>query len=411
MDFSYNRDLSPEEVIQYVREKYDLFPKDAELTAKEIGDGNLNYVYRIEDGKSGKSVIVKHATEAIRMNQSKFSTDRSRIEAELLKVEGGYAPGFVPEVYAYDPVMCCTVMEDLRDYENLRYGLMAHTVYPTLAEDISTFMARTLICSTDVVLDPVEKKKQVAHFLNPSLCALTENAVYANAYKANEDHNFKGAPDQAYLEREFYEDKAFQLEITKCLQQFKCKAQSLIHGDLHSGSIFVRQGKTMVLDPEFGYYGPAGYDVGNVIAHLIFAWVNATFTIQDADQRQAYRQWLEQTIADTIDLFREKSIAIIRTSATKPLERVEGFAEWYVDDILADTAGVAGAELMRRMPRFRGKVHLKDLAVIPEDKMALADRLIVTAAKQFVFERNERFKAGQDYITVLHEKESELVGK
>lgn len=52
-------------------------------------------------------------------------------------------------------------------------------------------------------------------------------------------------------------------------------AQALLHGDLHTGSVFVRKDSTKVIDPEFAFYGPMGYNVGNVMANLMFAWVNA----------------------------------------------------------------------------------------------------------------------------------------
>lgn len=45
-------------------------------------------------------------------------------------------------------------------------------------------------------------------------------------------------------------------------------AQALVHGDLHSGSIFVNEEGLKVIDPEFAYYGPIGYDIGNVIGNM-----------------------------------------------------------------------------------------------------------------------------------------------
>ena len=47
-------------------------------------------------------------------------------------------------------------------------------------------------------------------------------------------------------------------------------AQALIHGDLHTGSIFIKEDSTKVIDAEFAFYGPIGYDVGNVIAKISF---------------------------------------------------------------------------------------------------------------------------------------------
>ena len=50
-----------DDVVEYVKEKYDFFDKNAELSVNEIGDGNLNYVFRVQDEKTGKSVILKHS--------------------------------------------------------------------------------------------------------------------------------------------------------------------------------------------------------------------------------------------------------------------------------------------------------------------------------------------------------------
>jgi 5-methylthioribose kinase len=40
-------------------------------------------------------------------------------------------------------------------------------------------------------------------------------------------------------------------------------AQALIHGDLHTGSILIKEDSMKVIDPEFAFYGPMGYDIGN----------------------------------------------------------------------------------------------------------------------------------------------------
>ena len=74
--------MKVEDIAEYVEEKLHFFPADAKLSCKEIGDGNLNYVFRLKDEGTGKSVIVKQAGESLRIDESmKLSTDRGRIEA------------------------------------------------------------------------------------------------------------------------------------------------------------------------------------------------------------------------------------------------------------------------------------------------------------------------------------------
>ena len=73
------------------------------------------------------------------------------------------------------------------------------------------------------------------------------------------------------MKKELYEDAALKLAVAKIKFEFMNNAQALIHGDLHTGSIFVKQDSTRVFDPEFAFYGPMGYDVGNVVAPIFIA--------------------------------------------------------------------------------------------------------------------------------------------
>lgn len=50
------------------------------------------------------------------------------------------------------------------------------------------------------------------------------------------------------------------------------RAQALIHGDLHTGSVMVTHDSTQVIDPEFAFYGPMGFDIGAFLGNLILAF-------------------------------------------------------------------------------------------------------------------------------------------
>ena len=78
------------DVIEYVKAKYpDFFAPEAVLTVKEIGDGNLNYVFRVIDEATGKSIIVKQAGVSLRISaEMKVSTDRNRIIDAIYHMDG-----------------------------------------------------------------------------------------------------------------------------------------------------------------------------------------------------------------------------------------------------------------------------------------------------------------------------------
>ena len=334
------------DVIDYVQTKYPgHFDKDAVLTVKEIGDGNLNYVFKVKDEK-GHSVIIKQAGTVTRISADmKLDTDRNRIESEILQIQDKYAPGLVPKIYGYDTVMCACAMEDLSDHALMRYALMRHETFPRFAEDISTYMVNTLLKTTDVAMEHKEKKAMVKSFINPELCEITEDLVLTEPYNDCNHRNNVFPPIADFVRRELYEDNALKLAVAKLKFEFMNNAQSLIHGDLHTGSIFVKQDSTRVFDPEFAFYGPMGYDIGNVIGNLFFSWANKAFTGAGAEQTEAVRG----LIADLCDRTAEKLAQKYDEIVTFPLYRAAGFQKAYLDGVMADSYGYAGTEIIRRV--------------------------------------------------------------
>ena len=381
------------DVLEYVTEK-GYMPKDAELTAQEIGDGNLNYVFRVVDTKTGKSVIVKQAGVSLRISADmKVSTDRNRIESEILQIQWKYAPGLVPQIFGYDTVMSACVMEDLSDHALMRYALMRNETFPRFADDVSTYMVNTLLKTTDVAMEHKAKKDMVKRFINPELCEITEDLVLTEPYNDCNHRNLVFAPNAAFVKRELYDDAALQLEVAKIKFDFMNNAQALIHGDLHTGSIFVKQDSTRVFDPEFAFFGPMGYDIGNIVANLIFAYDHGA-----AAGEAVFCDWALQAIVETLDLFKAKFLKVFDECVTDRMAKTPGFKEWYLSTIMADTAAYAGTELIRRTV---GMAQVKDVTTIADEgKRAYAERLNILCAKDFIMNR-ANFQKGDDFITAV----------
>ena len=383
------------DVIEYVQTKYPgHFAPDAVLTTKEIGDGNLNYVFRVIEEATGKSVIVKQAGVSLRISaEMKVSTDRNRIESEILQIQDQYAPGLVPKIYGYDTVMCACCMEDLSDHSLMRYALMRHETFPQFAEDISTYMVNTLLKTTDVAMEHKAKKAMVKSFINPELCEITEDLVLGEPYDDYNGRNNVYPPVADFVKKELYEDAALKLAVAKIKFEFMNNAQALIHGDLHTGSIFVKQDSTRVFDPEFAFYGPMGYDVGNVVANMIFAWDNGR--AYGADE---FCDWCLKAIAETIDLFSAKFLKCFDECVTDVMAKTPGFKEYYLDSVLSDTAAYAGTELIRRTV---GMANVKDVTTIADEaKRVHAEKVNILCGKDYIMNRTA-FKTGADFIAAV----------
>ena len=321
--------MNTADVAEYAKEKLDIFENGAKLESKEIGDGNINYIFRVWDAENGKSVIIKQAGPTARISDDfVLSTDRTRIEAEILQMEHDFAPGLVPLVYKYYATMNACSMEDLSDHKIMRTALLEYETFPLFADHISTFMVNTLLLTTDVVVEHKKKKELVKSFINPELCEISEDLVYTEPFNNYNNRNNVFPPNQEWVEKEMYNDPELLLEAGKLKFEFLTNAQALIHGDLHTGSIFITQESTKVIDPEFAFYGPIGYDTGNVVANLIFAWANGDAEIADDAKRAEFCGWVEKKIVEVIDMFNEKFLVAWDENVTEILAKQPGFKEW-----------------------------------------------------------------------------------
>jgi len=176
--------MEGDDIIDYVFEHSNFFDSNENLVCEEIGDGNINYVYRIFDKNTKRSLILKQADVQTRVRPDGYlNPDRSIREAEVLKLYNECAPGFSPKIIYADPVMAAIIMEDIGPYSNLRMELMAGKIFYGIEELIARFIVDTSLPSTDLVLAYQKKFQAAAKFYNPDLCKITEDLVFTHPYK------------------------------------------------------------------------------------------------------------------------------------------------------------------------------------------------------------------------------------
>lgn len=354
-----------EEAIQYAKALDGVFGPDAQLSCDEIGDGNLNLVFHIRDSASQKSIIMKQALPYAKVVGESWplTLDRARIESEALIAQERLCPGLVPHVYAYDPVLALTVMEDLSDHIIMRKGLMERRQYPRFAEHIGHFLAHTLFYTSDLGMNQQEKKLKVRQFINPELCKITEDLIFDDPYTDSErnsiDPLIRGEAERLWTDTELH------LQVALLREKFLTQAQALVHGDLHTGSIFVKEDSTKVIDPEFAFYGPMGFDVGAVFANLLLNYAGQEGWSPDAASRASYREYLLGTVRDVWRHFETKFRALWNKDGVDRMFGTPGYQDVYMRRLLQDTFGFTGCKMVRRIV---GLAHVADI-----DKIADAD--------------------------------------
>lgn len=390
--------LTEKGAIEYVKGIEGLFDKNADLRCNEIGDGNLNLVFHITDKTSEKGVVIKQALDHVRIVESwPLTKERVRFEYMAIKIQDEFTDGMVPKVYKYDDEMALVVMEDLSNMKVMRKGLIARIKYPRFAEQISTFLSKTLFYTSDLYMDPKEKKERVKDFINPELCEITEDLVFTDPYCDAETNNIN--PElRPYLEKEFWKKTELRKKVTVLKEKFMTKAQALIHGDLHTGSIFIDQEAIKVFDTEFAFYGPSGFDVGAVIGNLILNYASWSGKDVSSEFKSDYREYLLNTIEDIWNKFEARFREFWDKDAHETIRTVEGYQDNYMKQLLQDSIGMGGCKTMRRCI---GLAHVEDLDGIEDlSKRAKAQIFALKLGEAMVVQR-KNLTSISDFIEIV----------
>jgi 5-methylthioribose kinase len=354
-------------------------PADWEI--REVGDGNLNLVFIITSGRSG--VVVKQALPYLRLVGESWPLplDRAHFEHEALTIQAAYVPMHVPRVYHFDPEQAATVMAYLSPHIILRKGLIRRVIYPLLADHVSTFMAEVLFRTSDLGMAAAGKKAAQALFCqNTTLCKISEDLIFTDPYRIAPLNRWT-SPELDGLAAAFRDDAPLKVAVQELKWAFLTRGEALLHGDLHTGSVMVTEADTRMIDPEFAFFGPIGFDVGAFLANLMLSYFAQDGHPGQPDAIAAYRKWLLDTIEAVWTGFETKFLALWRKSATGDAFVAELFAdtagaatlERYrtatMARIFSDSIGFAGAKMARRI---LGLAHVEDLESIKDPKVRSA---------------------------------------
>lgn len=344
----------------------------------EIGDGNLNLVFIVKGAKGG--IAVKQALPYVRLVGESWPLPLSRSHYEYMALtrQARLAPGLVPRVLHHDEALALVAMELLEPHIIMRKGLIAGTCYPRFVEDITTFLARTLFFTSDLAVPAAKKKEEIAAFAgNHALCKITEDLIFTDPYRRAEQNRWTSP----WLDRTaaaFREDFDAHAAISRLKLKFLSSPEALIHGDLHTGSIMVTEEETRVIDPEFAFYGPMGFDIGAVISNLLMAYLASAGHERSLGERRSFEAWLLETIENVwvefarkfLELWRGESCgdaypATLFTGAAGA-SRLEAERQAYLERLFRDTVGFAAAKIIRRI---LGLAHNIDFEWIAESRL------------------------------------------
>lgn len=408
------RALDEHSVVDYVRGVPALAALlgEGEVTAVEVGDGNLNLVFILTaTDDPSRSLVVKQALPYLRVAGDDWPLTRERMRYEIaaLEFQGSLVPDRVPAVHHTDHDMSLVAMDYLTPHEIMRGPLLAGRRFPLFAAHIAEFMARTHYATSDMALGGEEKKTLQRQFINPALCKIQEDFVFTNPYMESEENEWNPAFDPTVQATR--RDWELKTAIAEIKDTYVSRAQALLHGDLHTGSIMVTDDDTKVIDPEFAFFGPIGYDVGTLFANLAINWAaHGAHSAHDPAARDANRADVISMLREVWNGYASRFDELWRDGNDGELvpdaywdfdggeQAFAAFRARYLRDILRDSAGHAGCEMLRRL---MGIVTVPDLGTIDDAEVrAEAERVVHAVARTWLVERGG-METIDDLIAVL----------
>jgi 5-methylthioribose kinase len=128
---------------------------------------------------------------------------------------------------------------------------------------------------------------------------------------------------------------------------------------------------TRVIDAEWAFYGPMGFDLGALVGNLLLAYFSQPAHATAEDDRTAYRAWILEQVeqiwrhfeAGFLELWRGHPTELLPPTLPAASAAAERMRRRRMAAILADTAGFAGAKMIRRLV---GISHVEDFEAIAD---------------------------------------------
>jgi 5-methylthioribose kinase len=370
-------------VVAYLERRglLDLVQGSGEPTAREVSDGNLNSVFLVRRDPHLPGLAVKQALPWVRVAGASWPLTPHRADAEARAYEylSPLVPDLVPEYHGYDPPTFTLVMEDLAALEVLRAATVAGRRPGDVGARIGEFVGALAFATSDFGMGSTERKALIAASVNPELCLLTEDVLLTEPFVEHEHNRHVPAVDP--LVRALRSDERVHTAVSALKHAFMTRGEALLHGDLHSGSVMVggrdQGGRVAVIDPEFSFVGPVGFDLGLFWANALIAALRAE-ELRDEELAAEHAEQVGTSWASFADAVRAAWPGRVDRSFG------DGYRELWLRSVWSDGLGYAAVEAVRRAA---GYSHAADIETLPPSSRDRATARLLALSHTLLAER------------------------
>lgn len=232
------------------------------------------------------------------------------------------------------------VMEDVSDLKVVRFQLNKNKMFPELGRQCGEFMAKTEFCTSEYYLSREKYRGLQKHFENTELRRIMEDQMFLDCFGCDVDYSLGN--NFADFASQFSKDSRYRTELYKLRRKFMSHADGLIHADLHTSNILASRDEMKVIDMEFAFMGPFGYDLGYLVGNLISQYCAACFKRFPSEQnRKQFKAYLLATIKSLIETYMKTFTLCWERSVKERYRGQQGLLQSILQEVMVDMPGYA----------------------------------------------------------------------
>lgn len=232
------------------------------IAVERGGEGNMNLVLRVTTDRS--PFIVKQARPWVEKYPSiDAPPERVRVEAAFYAairgVEG--VQDRMPGLRGLAEQSAALVLEDLGDATDLSGCYDGEPLDALSMHWIARYLAwlHRVRVEDELLRNRAMRKLNHAHIFDLPLTAINEERLDAVT------------PGLSRKARTLAADRLFVDAVAELGRRYLDDTDTLLHGDIHPGSVLRTERGLRVIDPEFAFGGPPTFDLGVLVAHAILS--------------------------------------------------------------------------------------------------------------------------------------------
>jgi 5-methylthioribose kinase len=253
----------PNELANYLQKQEWLGLDETIISLSKPGEGNMNYVLRVDTGK--RSFIVKQSRAYVE-KYPQLAAPEKRVVTESAFYQKiatvNKVQNYMPRLIGIDLENNLMAIEDLGNANDFASLYRLH-------HQLETDQLKQLVHYLNGLHHSFQKTILDDELENLELRKLNHEHIFHYPFIENNGFNLNSVQDGLQeLALSLKKDAVLKKKIALLGSLYLSKGKYLLHGDYYPGSWLKTTAGIKIIDPEFCYYGSREFDLGVLIAHL-----------------------------------------------------------------------------------------------------------------------------------------------